>query len=356
MRRGGSILHTSRANPTKTSADLESVVKTLHDAGVDALITIGGDDTAFSAFSVAKYAQEVMHINLKSVHIPKTIDNDLPLPEDVPTFGFETARETGTRIVMNLKRDAATSYQWFLVLSMGRQSGHLALGIGQGALATITLIPEEWGGKEIRLQSVVDILVMSMLIRSLQGKPYGVAVIAEGILENLSHEDLQTLENVERDEHQHIRLANINFLDVLKQAMEKDLADLGIKHKIVKHTLGYELRCAPPCAYDIEYTRGLGGSAVAFILNGGSNAIISQQHGQIVPLPYDQMINPETGRTVVRMVNLESFKYKSAYKFMTRLKAEHAHQDGLLDELASLTKLDAASFKNRYGYLLNEVN
>jgi 6-phosphofructokinase 1 len=183
---GGSILHTARANPTRSPDKLECVVKTLTAAGIDALISIGGDDTAFSASCVAQYAQETMGIDLRSAHIPKTIDNDLPLPEDVPTFGYETAREVGSQQVMNLKRDAATSYQWFLVLSMGRQSGHLALGIGQAALATVTLIPEAWGNTKIRLQSVVDILVTSILMRILAGKPYGVAVLAEGILENLS--------------------------------------------------------------------------------------------------------------------------------------------------------------------------
>ncbi|MCE1255306.1 MAG: 6-phosphofructokinase [Anaerolineae bacterium] len=353
---GGSILHTARANPTKSPGALEKVVKTLHEAGINALVSIGGDDTAFSAARVAQYAQETMGIELKSAHVPKTIDNDLPLPEDIPTFGFETARETGTRLVMNLKRDAATSYQWFLVLSMGRQSGHLALGIGQGALATLTLIPEEWRGKEIRLQSVVDVLVTSMLMRSLQGKPYGVAVLAEGLLENLAHEDLKSLDHVERDEHGHIRLADINFLDVLKKALDKELAGLGIKHKMVKHTLGYELRCAPPCAYDIEYTRSLGGAAVDFLLQGFSNAIITLQRGLIVPIPYDQMINPETGRTEVRLVNIDGFKYQSAYKFMTRLKPEHAGNEALFAGLASLTNLDVEAFKRRYVYLVDGLS
>ena len=187
----------------------------LLEAGITSLISIGGDDTAFSASRVARYAQETMGVRVRSVHVPKTIDNDLPLPEDIPTFGFETARALGTKLVLNLKRDAAASQHWFLVMSMGRKAGHLALGIGKSAVATVTLIPEEWAGQEIRLQEVTDILVTTVLLRMLENKAYGVAILAEGILENLAHEDLETLNNVERDEHGHIRLAEVNFLDIL---------------------------------------------------------------------------------------------------------------------------------------------
>lgn len=350
-REGGSILRTARANPTRSQQALKNCVQSLEKAGVTALVSIGGDDTAYSASQVARFAQENMGINLKSVHVPKTIDNDLPLPEDIPTFGYETAREVGTRLVMNLKQDSATSRHWFLVLSMGRQSGHLALGIGQSAAATITLIPEEWPKGEVRLTEVVDILVTTMLLRLLDNKPYGVAVLAEGILENLSAEDLKKFDTIERDEHGHIRLAEVNFLDILKIELDKELEKLGVRIKMVKNVLGYELRCAAPCAYDIEYTRSLGGAAIDFLLNGGSNAIITLQHGQIVPIPYHEMIDPETGRTEVRTVNTDSFRYQSAYKFMTRLKPEHGQNEGLFEQLAALTKLTPAEFKNRYAYL-----
>ncbi|HEX9013986.1 MAG TPA: diphosphate--fructose-6-phosphate 1-phosphotransferase [Anaerolineaceae bacterium] len=351
---GGSILRTARANPTKSEGALENCVTALSEAGINALISIGGDDTAYSASRVARYAQEVMGITLRSVHVPKTIDNDLPLPEDIPTFGFETARELGARLVMNLKRDAVTAQHWFLVLTMGRKAGHLALGIGNSSVATLTLIPEEWGGREIRLQEVVDILVTSILLRLLDGKAYGVALLAEGILENLAREDLQTLENVERDEHGHIRLAEVNFLDILKKELDRDLKQLGVSIRLVKHTLGYELRCAPPSAFDIEYTRTLGEAAVSYLLDGGTNAIITLQHNQIVPIPYGEMIDAETGRTEVRMVDITSYRYRSARKFMARLKPELPGNDALLGRLAALTNLTETDFKRRYGYLVRE--
>ena len=349
-RDGGSILHSARTNPTRTPDGLHQVVTTLQKAGIQGLVSIGGDDTAYSASRVAQYAQE-QGIAIRSVHVPKTIDNDLPLPGDIPTFGYETAREVGARLVMNLKQDASTIRHWFLVLTMGRQAGHLALGIGQSATATLTLIPEEWPRGQVRLQEVVDILVASMLLRILQGKPYGVAVMAEGLLENLSHTDLDALEQVERDEHGHIRLPDINFLDILKNAIDRDLGLLGMKMKMVKHMLGYELRCAPPNAFDIEYTRSLGGAAFDFLKEGGSSAIITLQQGKVAPIPYAQMINPLTGRTEVRPVDTQSFRYRSAYKFMTRLKPENAGDDALFSRMAALTNLTSQTFTERYGYL-----
>ena len=348
---GGSILFTNRANPTKSFETLKNCVEALLGAGITSLVSIGGDDTAYSASRVAKYAQETMGVPFTSVHVPKTIDNDLPLPEDVPTFGFETARGLGSQLVSNLKRDAQTSQHWFIVLSMGRKAGHLALGIGKSAVATITLIPEEWQGREILLQEVVDILATTILLRLLEGKPYGVAILAEGILENLSHDDLRVLDRVERDEHGHIRLAEVNFLDILKKRLEEDLDGMGVHLRLVKHVMGYELRCAPPCAYDVEYTRSLGEAAIEFLLEGGSNAIITLQHGQIVPIPYDEMIDPETGRTEVRMVNTSSYSYQSSYKFMTRLKPEHASDPTLFERLAGLTNLTPEQFTAAFGYL-----
>jgi 6-phosphofructokinase 1 len=348
---GGSILHTSRANPTKSEATLRNCVCALLDAGISSLVSIGGDDTAFSAARVARYAQQSMGVSLSSVHVPKTIDNDLPLPDDIPTFGFETARALGAQLVMNLKRDAATAQHWFLVMTMGRKAGHLALGIGTSAVAPLILIPEEWAGREIHLQEVVDILATTILMRMLQYKPYGVAILAEGILENLTHEDLKALDHVQRDEHGHIRLAEVNFLDILKRNLERELHHMGVHMRLVKHVMGYELRCAPPCAYDVEYTRALGEAAIDFLLSGGTNAIITLQNNQIVPIPYDEMIDPETGRTEVRLVNTSSYRYQASYKFMARLKPEHAQDEHLFEQLAALTDLSCQEFKARYGYL-----
>ena len=109
---GGSILRTSRFNPTKSDETMKNVVDTLIGLGVTHLVTIGGDDTAYAASRVADYAKNNMGLTISFVHVPKTIDNDLPLPEGTPTFGFETARSLGTQIVSNLMTDAKTTGRW----------------------------------------------------------------------------------------------------------------------------------------------------------------------------------------------------------------------------------------------------
>jgi 6-phosphofructokinase 1 len=356
---GGSILRTSRANPTKSPDTLRHCVNALLEAGVSYLVAIGGDDTAFSAYKVAQYAEQEMGIPIKAVHVPKTIDNDLPLPEGIPTFGFETARELGTRVVMNLMQDALTSQCWFLVVTMGRKAGHLALGIGKSSGATLTLIPEEWGDRQIRLQEVIDILATSVIRRLVEGKGHGVALIAEGVIEKMAHEDLRALDHVPKDEHGHLRLSEINFSDIIKRELSKDLDKLGVNVRLVDKELGYELRCAAPSAYDIDYTRSLGEATVEYLLNGGSNATITIQQNQVVPIPFAQMMDPATGRTEVRLVNVNSFTYRSAYKFMIRLKPppkgdlrQHAQDDLLWARMAAQTKLSLDVFKARYGYLV----
>ncbi len=349
---GGSILHTSRANPTKDDTALANCVRALISEGIRHLVVIGGDDTAYSAYRVSRYAEEHMGVTIKTAHVPKTIDNDLPLPEEIRTFGYETAREVGARIVMNLMEDALTGQRWFLVVTMGRKAGHLALGIGKSSGTTLTLIPEEWADREIRLQEVVDILVTSIIKRLAEGKPYGVALIAEGVVEQMSRADLEMLDNVERDAHGHIRLSEVNFSDILKKAVRKDLRDLGLDTRVVSKDLGYELRCAPPIAFDVDYTRSLGEAAVDFLMQGGTNATITIQRDQVVPIPFEEMMDPETGRTEVRQVNIDSFTYRSAYKFMLRLKSQDAQNDMLLAQMAAQTNLTLEKFRARFGYLI----
>jgi ATP-dependent phosphofructokinase / diphosphate-dependent phosphofructokinase len=348
---GGSVLRTSRANPTKSPESLSKCAGALIEARISMVVGIGGDDTAYSLYRLGQHACTEMGANLRTVHVPKTIDNDLPLPEGIPTFGFETAREVGTRIVMTFMEDALTSQNWFFVVTMGRKAGHLALGIGKSSGATLTIIPEEWRGKPIRLQEVVDILVTAILRRLSEGKRHGVALLAEGILEYLAPEDARYLEGIDTDPHGHVPLHDINFSDILKRWVMKDLAELGVKTQIRDKELGYELRCAAPIAYDIDYTRSLGEAAAAFLLQGGSNATITLQGNQVVPIPSERMMDPVTGRIEVRSVNIDSFTYRSAYKFMIRMKPELTADPTFLARMAQPTNLSREKFAARYGYL-----
>ncbi len=350
--RGGSILYTSRANPTRDEAHLRQCGRALIDAGVSCLLAIGGDDTAYSAYRVARYADENLGVRLRTAHAPKTIDNDLPLPYEIPTFGFETARDLGARLTLNLMEDALTTQRWYIIVAMGRKAGHLALAIGRSAGATLTLIPEEWRGRKIRMQEVIDVLVGAILRRLAEGRQHGVAVVAEGLIEQMEVGDLDQLKHAERDEHGHVRLAEINFGDVVKDAIREDLRSLGIEKRLVSQNIGYELRCADPSPYDIDYTRSIGQAAAEFLINGGSHATITIQHGRVVPIPFEEMMDPETGRTEVRIVDVDSAQYYSAYKLMVRLKEENADDDILISRMAAQTNLSPEQLKARYGYLM----
>src|SRR5262245_23203893 len=182
--RGGSILRTSRTNPTKPPELMRNVLDVFGRLGVTKLVTIGGDDTAYSGSQVYKHARGAVRV----AHVPKTIDNDLPLPGSTPTFGFETARQVGVGVVRNLAEDARTTGRWYIIVSMGRAAGHLALGIGKAAAATLTIIPEEFQGRQVSLDEVCDILIGAIIKRRAKGSDYGVAILAEGLLESIGED------------------------------------------------------------------------------------------------------------------------------------------------------------------------
>lgn len=350
---GGSIIRTARANPTQSETKLRNVVNALIEIGVTHLVTIGGDDTAYSACKISEYAKKTLGIDFFVVHVPKTIDNDLPLPEGVPTFGFETARALGAELVSNLMEDAKTTSRWYFAVAMGRTAGHLALGIGKSAAATVTVIPEEFGDGKIRMQMIVDILVGSMIKRLAAGRDYGVAVVAEGVIEKIEVEDLDGLDSSCYDEHGHIRYTELDFPELLKKAVVRTLAELGMKMTIVSKEIGYELRCAAPNAFDIEYTRDLGFAAVEFLKNGGTDAMITIQNKEIIPIPFDQILDMETKKTQVRMVNINSVQYRIAREYMIRLEKRDFAEENDLKKMALAVHADPEEFIKRFKYLLD---
>jgi len=346
--RGGSILGIARANPTKDPALLETTVQSLLGLGVDKLLTIGGDDTAFSALKLEAAAAG----RLSVAHVPKTIDNDLDLPPDIDTFGFQTARAVGAELVKNLMVDAYTTHRWYFVIAMGRKAGHLALGIGKAAGATLTLIPEEFGAGGFKLSTLVDTLAGAVIKRAAGGRRDGVAVIAEGVVESLRPEDLAGLENVERDEHGHVRIAEVEIGDLLKRAVRLRLAGLGVKATIVAKDIGYELRCADPIPYDMEYTRDLGYCAAKFLLEGGNASMVSMQGGNFVAVPFASMLDPKTGRARVRLVDVKSTRYAIARRYMIRLRNDDFTTDTELAPLASIAGVSPAAFREQFAYLV----
>lgn len=342
--RGGSYLGTSRANPTKKAEHLDNVLSALSRLGITRLVTIGGDDTAFSALKLDERSAGRLQI----VHVPKTIDNDLDLPYGIPTFGFQTARHVGVELVKNLMVDAHTTSRWYFVVTMGRKAGHLALGIGKAVGATLTVIPEEFRERPVKLQRLIDVLIGSIIKRLSSGRVDGVAVLAEGLVEMLDPRDLGGLEHVERDEHGHLRLADVDIGDVLRREVMKGLTAMGLSITIVAKNIGYELRCADPIPYDIEYTRDLGYCAAQFLLDGGTAAMVSIQRGRFTPIPFTQMVDPASGRAKVRMVDITSQSYQIARQYMIRLSGRDFKNSVALERCAALAGMSPDQFRKRF--------
>lgn len=345
--RGGSHIGISRSNPTGDPALLENVVSSLLRLDVTRLITIGGDDTAFSAMKVEECAAGRIQV----VHVPKTIDNDLDLPPMVSTFGFETARHYGAEIVKNLMVDAKTTSRWYFVVTMGRKAGHLALGIGKAAGATLTLIPEEFPAP-IRLQTIVDTLVGAIIKRLSYGRRDGVAILAEGVVLDVDPADLASIDEVERDAHGHLRIAEVNIGEIVKAQVTARLKELGVKSTIVAKNIGYELRCADPIPYDLEYARDLGYCAAKFLLAGGNAAMISMQGGHFIPVPFSSLIDAKTGRTRVRLVDTRSTRYAIARRYMIRLRRDDFEDPHELAKIAATVNLPLDELRRRFEYLV----
>jgi 6-phosphofructokinase 1 len=361
---GGSILNTSRANPTKKAQDLTRVVESLDQLGIGYLATIGGDDTMFAASEVAKHAGG----RLRVCHVPKTIDNDLPLPGEIPTFGFETARQLGSELVQNLMEDSRTTSRWYFVVVMGRSAGHLALGIGKSTGATLTLIPEEFPGP-IRMTTVCDLLEGAILKRkALWNRADGVAVIAEGLLEHMPVEELKGIEGVRitHDSYGHLRLAEVDLAFILKNLVEHRFASHGQSLAIVHKNIGYELRSAAPIAFDCEYVRTLGYGAVEFLLNPDATqvkldgALVCVVNGKLQHLDFTSLRDPVSGKTRVRRVDIDTPSYRVAREYMIRLEREDFRDEEKLRQLAQAASTanhfcTPDEFRDRYQYLTADL-
>lgn len=344
---GGSILRTSRDTMDVARKGFPTLQQMLKALKVRYLITIGGDGTAF----MARWIESESRGKISVVHVPKTIDNDLLLPGGRSSFGYHTARHWGVEILKNIMEDARTTGRWYFITTMGRNAGHLALGIGKAAGATITLIPEEFTGGVLHFQNITDIIEGSIIKRLARGKDHGVVVLAEGIAAKVDEEELRACEDIKCDELGRMRLSEIQLGRIISGNVRNSLEARGIRMTIVPKTIGYELRAADPIPYDIEYTRDLGYGAVRFLLNGGTGAMITLDEGRLRPVSFVEMVDPATGKTKVRLVDIRAEAYEVGRKYMIRLeKEDFVH--GTVEELAKTAGMSIPDFVQRFSYLV----
>jgi len=255
---------------------------------------------------------------------------------------------------------------------MGRAAGFLALGIGKAAAATLTIIPEEFRGRDVTLDELGDILLGAILKRRSQNSPFGVAMLAEGLLESLGEKGLKAIGveklsrygkveqdvdgnlKLEQDDHGHLRLGEFAFGRMIKDHLAQRLAELNLSVTLIDKELGYELRSADPIPFDSEYTRDLGYGAVKFLRSEDARrfgAIISFVGGRMEPLPFAELIVAATGRMRPRKVNVEGETYECARRYMIRLDQQD-FEEPHLSQCATAAGLGPEQFLERFGYLV----
>jgi 6-phosphofructokinase 1 len=246
---------------------------------------------------------------------------------------------------------------------MGRAAGHLALGIGKAAAATVTIIPEEFRSQKVTLNAVCDIILGSIIKRVSHHQKHGVVILAEGLLEAIGADALTAVMGVEavgkygrvtRDPHGHLRLGEIDFGRMITDLLSDKMESLGLKFTCISKDLGYELRSADPIPFDAEYTRDLGYGAFKFLRSPAAaefGAIISYAEGRMVPLRFEDMIDPRTNRLRNRRVDVDGEGYECARRYMIRLEKSDFTDAERLQTLAAVVKMKPEQFRDRFGYL-----
>lgn len=300
--RGGSAVKMSRFKPKDEDFKADLFVK----EGIKLLVTIGGDDTASTANRLAKFLV-AHHIDIKNIHVPKTIDNDLPLPEGIPTFGFTSAKEMGVYIGKVIKAEASTTQNWYLLMSMGREAGHLAFEIGKGIHASMIIIPEMFEKTQITIDKVVRLIISAMIKRRILGQRFGVAVISEGIFHFLKDEDIASTGIVfDYDAHGHPELSDISKAHVINKILRNRLKESGVDIISRAVEVGYSLRCVDPSAFDLTYCTTLGIGVKKLFDEGHTGCMVAVNlEEEVIPV-YLKDVEDENGKIRTRLVNIHA--------------------------------------------------
>lgn len=317
--RGGSFLKMSRYKPEDSEFRADFFISN----NVDLLVTVGGDDTASTANRITKFLNE-KDLPVRNIHVPKTIDNDLPLPDRLPTFGYHSAKNEGVRIASTVYEDARTSGNWFVVSSMGREAGHLAFGIGAACQYPMIIIPEMFKGIEVTFERIIKLMVSSIIKRKIYGIDYGAIVISEGVFHFMSDEEIVNSGiRFSFDEHGHPELGKVSKAHIFNVLLSEKLDELGIKVKSRPVEIGYEVRCSTPTAFDLKYCTLLGYGVKQLFDEGKSGCIVvCHNNGRILPLYLEDVEDPKTGKITPRLVDTQAQDYKMLVENLHVLDAD----------------------------------
>ena len=312
--RGGSYLQMSRFKPTDDDFEHNFNLGLFQDNNVKLLVTVGGDDTASTANRIAKFLA-AKNYPIRNIHVPKTIDDDLPLPDNAPTFGFNSAKDEGAHIARTVYEDARTSGNWLLISAMGRSAGHLALGIGEATHCPMTIIPEMFNKTSITVDKIIKLTLSAILKRKLMGIPYGTVVVAEGVFHDLDAEDIKaTGVHMTYDEHGHPELGKISKAVLFNDILEKEFKKVGMKVKTRPVEIGYDVRCQDPVAYDLSYCTELAMGVYELYKKGETGCMVYVDvYGNPAPL-YLKDLQNEEGKIPPRRVDIDGGIARNYYE------------------------------------------
>ena len=310
MNQGGSLLHMSRHKPKNEEFKIDFFINN----NVKLLVTIGGDDTASTANRISKYLSD-NNISIQNIHVPKTIDNDLPLPEGSPTFGYHTAKEAGVRIASTVYEDARTSGNWFIVSAMGREAGHLAFGIGAACHYPMIIIPEMFNKSRVSFKKIINLVISSILKRKILDINYGAAIISEGVFHFMTNTEIEATDlSFTYDDHGHPELGNVSKAHIFNMLLQRKLKELNINVKSRPVELGYELRCVLPTAFDLLYCSLLGIGVKKLFDQGLTGCMVtSDPKGDISPL-FLKDVEDENGKVKPRLVDINCQKSELVFR------------------------------------------
>ena len=314
--RGGSYLMMSRYKPSQEDFDKNFNLDFFKNNNIQLLVTVGGDDTASTANRIAKFLA-AKNYPIANIHVPKTIDNDLPLPSNIPTFGYHSAKSEGTKIATTVYEDARTSGTWFVVSAMGRSAGHLALGIGATCHYPMIVIPEMFNRTDITIDKIVNMAISAIIKRKIMGLSYGAIMISEGVFHAFSHTDLEAAGvKFTYDDHGHPELGKISKAQMFNELLEKKLDKLGISVKSRPVEIGYEVRCVTPIAYDLMYCSQLGMGVYQLFKEGATGCMVYLDlNNNIKPL-YLSDIQDKDGKIPPRGVNIHTDKAQNIIRYL----------------------------------------
>ncbi|MEG2177348.1 MAG: 6-phosphofructokinase [Bacteroidales bacterium] len=310
--KGGSMLKMSRFKPTEENFANDFNLDFFKTNNIKLLVTVGGDDTASTANRVAKFLAD-HKFEIANIHVPKTIDNDLPLPDSTPTFGYNSAKAQGAIMCAAVMEDARTSENWFVVSAMGRSAGHLALGIAGACHYPMIIIPEFFDKTTITLDKIVNLCISCIIKRKIMVIDYGCAMISEGVFHELSNEELvKTKVNFSYDAHGHPELGKVSKAHIFNDLIEKKVKELDLKIKSRPVEVGYEIRCHTPIAYDLTYCSLLGLGVYQLFSEGKSGCMVYvDRNGKVSPLFLKDLQDPVSGKIPPRLVNIHTDKVQS---------------------------------------------